>query len=221
MSRSTRACISSLTFPSPRGDKLCRGGPGKKRRRRRFPSPRGDKLCPIMAVKDSQASRSFRPLAGISCVQGLEEAYAGCHEFPSPRGDKLCLGGIRSGCKSWRWFPSPRGDKLCLVLCNEQSVHFSFRPLAGISCVAAHGLTARCAAAFPSPRGDKLCLQNCPTGACGIGPGSDRITISHSTATGKWQLEIKIPLIFLREPLQTAMQVAAMETRFAQSADSH
>ena len=74
---------------------------------------------------------------------------------------------------------------------------------------------------FPSPRGDKLCLQNCPTGACGIGPGSDRITISHSTATGKWQLEIKIPLIFLREPLQTAMQVAAMETRFAQSADSH
>lgn len=77
------------------------------------------------------------------------------------------------------------------------------------------------ASEFPSPRGDKLCLQNCPTGACGIGPGSDRITISHSTATGKWQLEIKIPLIFLREPLQTAMQVAAMETRFAQSADSH
>lgn len=82
-------------------------------------------------------------------------------------------------------------------------------------------LSAAISALFPSPRGDKLCLQNCPTGACGIGPGSDRITISHSTATGKWQLEIKIPLIFLREPLQTAMQVAAMETRFAQSADSH
>lgn len=81
--------------------------------------------------------------------------------------------------------------------------------------------TGDIATLFPSPRGDKLCLQNCPTGACGIGPGSDRITISHSTATGKWQLEIKIPLIFLREPLQTAMQVAAMETRFAQSADSH
>ena len=97
----------------------------------------------------------------------------------------------------------------------------SFRPLAGISCVAVGGAGIFRFAKFPSPRGDKLCLQNCPTGACGIGPGSDRITISHSTATGKWQLEIKIPLIFLREPLQTAMQVAAMETRFAQSADSH
>ena len=96
-------------------------------------------------------------------------------------------------------FPSPRGDKLC---------HKKMPTKIG-------------SVKFPSPRGDKLCLQNCPTGACGIGPGSDRITISHSTATGKWQLEIKIPLIFLREPLQTAMQVAAMETRFAQSADSH
>ncbi len=95
-----------------------------------------------------------------------------------------------------------------------------FRPLAGISCVYMGTLNFG-GFKFPSPRGDKLCLQNCPTGACGIGPGSDRITISHSTATGKWQLEIKIPLIFLREPLQTAMQVAAMETRFAQSADSH
>ena len=96
-----------------------------------------------------------------------------------------------------------------------------FRPLAGISCVPVNAPALEQLHVFPSPRGDKLCLQNCPTGACGIGPGSDRITISHSTATGKWQLEIKIPLIFLREPLQTAMQVAAMETRFAQSADSH
>ena len=96
-----------------------------------------------------------------------------------------------------------------------------FHPLAGISCVSVGNFLKARLSQFPSPRGDKLCLQNCPTGACGIGPGSDRITISHSTATGKWQLEIKIPLIFLREPLQTAMQVAAMETRFAQSADSH
>ena len=101
--------------------------------------------------------------------------------------------------REFPWFPSPRGDKLCQ----------------------AYGILFWVNDLFPSPRGDKLCLQNCPTGACGIGPGSDRITISHSTATGKWQLEIKIPLIFLREPLQTAMQVAAMETRFAQSADSH
>ena len=75
----------------------------------------------------------------------------------------------------------------------------SFRPLAGISCV-------------------RKTAQLEPVG---FRPGSDRITISHSTAAGKWQLEIKIPLIFLREPLQTAMQVAAMETRFAQSAGSH
>lgn len=74
-----------------------------------------------------------------------------------------------------------------------------FRPLAGISCV-------------------RKTAQLEPVG---FRPGSDRITISHSTAAGKWQLEIKIPLIFLREPLQTAMQVAAMETRFAQSAGSH
>ena len=73
---------------------------------------------------------------------------------------------------------------------------------------------------FPSPRGDKLCCKTAQLGSVGFGPGSDRITISHSTAAGKWQLEIKIPLIFLREPLQTAMQVAAMEMRFAQSADS-
>ena len=76
---------------------------------------------------------------------------------------------------------------------------FGFRPLAGISCV-------------------RKTAQLEPVG---FRPGSDRITISHSTAAGKWQLEIKIPLIFLREPLQTAMQVAAMETRFAQSAGSH
>lgn len=95
--------------------------------------------------------------------------------------------------------PSPRGDKLCLE--TEAFVAFrrSFRPLAGISCV----------------------CKTAQLGPVGFGPGSDRITISHSTAAGKWQLEIKIPLIFLREPLQTAMQVAAMETRFAQSADSH
>ena len=140
--------------------------------------------------------------------------------FPSPRGDKLCLAQRGGGSKKGR-FPSPRGDKLCLARPRRiKSSTICFRPLAGISCVQRYGEFAL-ALRFPSPRGDKLCLQNCPTGACGIGPGSDRITISHSTATGKWQLEIKIPLIFLREPLQTAMQVAAMETRFAQSADSH
>ena len=96
-------------------------------------------------------------------------------------------------------FPSPRGDKLCHNRAFEPGSDPGFRPLAGISCV----------------------CKTAQLGPVGFGPGSDRITISHSTAAGKWQLEIKIPLIFLREPLQTAMQVAAMETRFAQSADSH
>ena len=97
----------------------------------------------------------------------------------------------------------------------------SFRPLAGISCV----LTLRALLAEPArfrPLAGISCVcKTAQLGPVGFGPGSDRITISHSTAAGKWQLEIKIPLIFLREPLQTAMQVAAMETRFAQSADSH
>ena len=111
-----------------------------------------------------------------------------------------CVGCI-ADLRRWRnWFPSPRGDKLCPAGRDRiKKVVSSFRPLAGISCV----------------------CKTAQLGPVGFGPGSDRITISHSTAAGKWQLEIKIPLIFLREPLQTAMQVAAMETRFAQSADSH
>ena len=110
-----------------------------------------------------------------------------------------CVGCI-ADLRRWRnWFPSPRGDKLCLNCWMGTRRFLCFRPLAGISCV----------------------CKTAQLGPVGFGPGSDRITISHSTAAGKWQLEIKIPLIFLREPLQTAMQVAAMETRFAQSADSH
>ena len=114
------------------------------------------------------------------------------------------LAGISCVCFPWvpshfSWFPSPRGDKFCHVLRLAHKDHDGFRPLAGISCV----------------------CKTAQLGPVGFGLGSDRITISHSTAAGKWQLEIKIPLIFLREPLQTAMQVAAMETRFAQSADSH
>ena len=163
-----------------------------------FPSPRGDKLCQVRQQRQkSKAEVSFRPLAGISCVYLHRHGSAG----------QICFRPL-AGISCVR--PPSR------VACPKTS----FRPLAGISCVMC--LLGICIfTLFPSPRGDKLCLQNCPTGACGIGPGSDRITISHSTATGKWQLEIKIPLIFLREPLQTAMQVAAMETRFAQSADSH
>ena len=123
-----------------------------------------------------QQVQSFRPLAGISCVQYRKRRKDALSQFPSPRGDKLCPTGA-----------APSASGRC------------FRPLAGISCV----------------------CKTAQLGPVGFGPGSDRITISHSTAAGKWQLEIKIPLIFLREPLQTAMQVAAMETRFAQSADSH
>ena len=96
-----------------------------------------------------------------------------------------------------------------------------FRPLAGISCVMLATDFPRLAAGCRPLAGISCVCKTAQLGPVGFGPGSDRITISHSTAAGKWQLEIKIPLIFLREPLQTAMQVAAMETRFAQSADSH
>ena len=97
----------------------------------------------------------------------------------------------------------------------------SFRPLAGISCVGRWGHRPLGRSGFRPLAGISCVCKTAQLGPVGFGPGSDRITISHSTAAGKWQLEIKIPLIFLREPLQTAMQVAAMETRFAQSADSH
>ena len=97
----------------------------------------------------------------------------------------------------------------------------SFRPLAGISCVVSCLATNFRPRGFRPLAGISCVCKTAQLGPVGFGPGSDRITISHSTAAGKWQLEIKIPLIFLREPLQTAMQVAAMETRFAQSADSH
>ena len=139
------------------------------------PSPRGDKLC-LETEAFVAFRRSFRPLAGISCVQIKLGAYSDVAGFRP-------LAGIS-----------------CVVrFLGRRRALPGFRPLAGISCV----------------------CKTAQLGPVGFGPGSDRITISHSTAAGKWQLEIKIPLIFLREPLQTAMQVAAMETRFAQSADSH
>ena len=141
---------------------------------------------------------SFRPLAGISCVG--------------------CIADLRR----WRnWFPSPRGDKLCLNCWMGTRRFLCFRPLAGISCVAEGKVIALFFPSFRPLAGISCVCKTAQLGPVGFGPGSDRITISHSTAAGKWQLEIKIPLIFLREPLQTAMQVAAMETRFAQSADSH
>ena len=96
-----------------------------------------------------------------------------------------------------------------------------FRPLAGISCVSTARSRVIFLKGFRPLAGISCVRKTAQLEPVGFGPGSDRITISHSTAAGKWQLEIKIPLIFLCEPLQTAMQVAAMETRFAQSADSH
>ena len=95
-------------------------------------------------------------------------------------------------------FPSPRGDKLCPGPYAVAVVDTGFRPLAGISCVS----------------------KTAQLEPMGFGLGSDTITISHSAATGKWQLEIKISPIFLREPLQTAIQVATMAMGFAQSANS-
>ena len=147
----------------------------------------------------TQERAGFRPLAGISCVLDLPT-----------------LGLPTMG------FPSPRGDKLCLYSYDVKESIIGFRPLAGISCVARRFLASSTDSPCFRPLAGISCVcKTAQLGPVGFGPGSDRITISHSTAAGKWQLEIKIPLIFLREPLQTAMQVAAMETRFAQSADSH
>ena len=120
-----------------------------------------------------------------------------------------------------RQFPSPRGDKLCRNALDGDAAARGFRPLAGISCVQREWSPRIDEPSFRPLAGISCVCKTAQLGPVGFGPGSDRITISHSTAAGKWQLEIKIPLIFLREPLQTAMQVAAMETRFAQSADSH
>ena len=141
---------------------------------------------------------SFRPLAGISCVVSCLATNF------RPRGFRP-LAGIS-----------------CVRLFLMASAQASgFRPLAGISCVGGYSEIPAFASCFRPLAGISCVCKTAQLGPVGFGPGSDRITISHSTAAGKWQLEIKIPLIFLREPLQTAMQVAAMETRFAQSADSH
>ena len=110
---------------------------------------------------------------------------------------------------------------MSLVDGAEAGVFSGFRPLAGISCVLSTTALIYLACGFRPLAGISCVRKTAQLEPVGFGPGFDRITISHSTAAGKWQLEIKIPLIFLREPLQTAMQVAAMETRFAQSADSH
>ena len=142
--------------------------------------------------------------------------------FPSPRGDKLCPSVLKFLKFLLSQFPSPRGDKLCRwFVLRCQGERNSFRPLAGISCVPCASSSPASATGFRPLAGISCVRKTAQLEPVGFRPGSDRITISHSTAAGKWQLEIKIPLIFLREPLQTAMQVAAMETRFAQSAGSH
>ena len=192
--------------------------------------------------KGTQCPRSFRPLAGISCVPCGRSRGRRVQRFPSPRGDKLCLK-YTPTCRTLCRFRPLAGISCVLSMTALIYLACGFRPLAGISCVALTAIEADTYYEFPSPRGDKLCpgrrartagapgfrplagiscvRKTAQLEPVGFGPGFDRITISHSTAAGKWQLEIKIPLIFLREPLQTAMQVAAMETRFAQSADSH
>ena len=184
----------------------------------------------------------FRPLAGISCVQGHDggpqKALVSVpsrgsvvslkrrikdeqREFPSPRGDKLCRPWPASRASKNFGFRPLAGISCVLWECAETASRFCFRPLAGISCVRTGKSTLIKRVSFRPLAGISCVCKTAQLGPVGFGPGSDRITISHSTAAGKWQLEIKIPLIFLREPLQTAMQVAAMETRFAQSADSH
>ena len=140
--------------------------------------------------------------------------------FPSPRGDKLCRGALaRQFIK--QGFRPLAGISCVGRLYLAEMEGFGFRPLAGISCVCRSRRLPEMPMSFRPLAGISCVRKTAQLEPVGFRPGSDRITISHSTAAGKWQLEIKIPLIFLREPLQTAMQVAAMETRFAQSAGSH
>ena len=95
-----------------------------------------------------------------------------------------------------------------------------FRPLAGISCVQSVTCIVGLKMCFRPLAGISCVSKTAQLEPMGFGLGSDTITISHSAATGKWQLEIKISPIFLREPLQTAIQVATMAMGFAQSANS-
>ena len=118
-------------------------------------------------------------------------------------------------------FPSPRGDKLCPGPYAVAVVDTGFRPLAGISCVECKDLQLGSKKEGFRPLAGISCVsKTAQLEPMGFGLGSDTITISHSAATGKWQLEIKISPIFLREPLQTAIQVATMAMGFAQSANS-
>ena len=55
-------------FPSPRGDKLHPNATFVEELAESFPSPRGDKLHRPMPKRQVK-SASFRPLAGISCIQ--------------------------------------------------------------------------------------------------------------------------------------------------------
>ena len=76
------------------------------------PSPRGDKLC-LETEAFVAFRRSFRPLAGISCVADAEIIKGELRAFPSPRGDKLCPS-LDIGKYADDLCPSPRGDKLGL-----------------------------------------------------------------------------------------------------------
>ena len=124
-----------ISFPSPRGDKLCHLTPHAITIGDMFPSPRGDKLCLNRWRLGGSVPQGFRPLAGISCVEE-KPGYARIGEFPSPRGDKLCRCADTIATPGQE-FPSPRGDKLCPI----------------------STLFPRFLNKFPSPRGDKLCLN--------------------------------------------------------------
>ena len=158
-----------VVFPSPRGDKLCRHQPRRTGLPNRFPSPRGDKLCRF-GCGNAEGCVGFRPLAGISCVQLVEEVLRRTPGF-RPLAGISCVDSRHVAVTRQCMFPSPRGDKLCLHHVPTTTAITSFRPLAGISCVKVKVYLFSQTFEFPSPRGDKLCPQNCPTGACGIQAG--------------------------------------------------
>ena len=75
------------------------------------PSPRGDKLC-LETEAFVAFRRSFRPLAGISCVQIKLGAYSDVAGF-RPLAGISCVADAEIIKGELRAFPSPRGDKLC------------------------------------------------------------------------------------------------------------
>ena len=118
--------MSTIAHPSPRGDKLCLETEAFVAFRRSFRPLAGISCVQIKLGAYSDVA-GFRPLAGISCVADAEIIKGELRAFPSPRGDKLCPS-LDIGKYADDLFPSPRGDKLC----HHQRRHISLSLLVSV-----------------------------------------------------------------------------------------